>query len=109
MAASRQPDATRADTMLRTEPVVWLSTVRPDGLPHLVPICFVSGKTGVGAREFLDLCVKLMPNPKEGNPPPFLKGEGDKALGDWDIGVDYAYRHLGILPAVNMFSLKLGW
>ena len=40
MAASRQPDATRADTMLRTEPVVWLSTVRPDGLPHLVPIWF---------------------------------------------------------------------
>ena len=46
---------------------------------HLVPICFVSGKTGVGAKELLDLCVKLMPNPKEGNPPPFLKGEGDKA------------------------------
>jgi len=30
-------------------------------------------------------------------------------LGDWDIGVDYAYRHLGILSGVNMFSLKLGW
>jgi PPOX class probable F420-dependent enzyme len=26
--------------MLREEPVVWVSTVRPDGSPHLVPIWF---------------------------------------------------------------------
>ncbi|MDX1569940.1 MAG: elongation factor G, partial [Xanthomonadales bacterium] len=46
---------------------------------HLVPICFVSARTGAGIRSFLDMCVKLMPNPREGNMPPFLKGEGDKA------------------------------
>ncbi len=33
-------DAARIDRMLRREPVVWLSTVRPDGRPHLVPIWF---------------------------------------------------------------------
>ncbi len=30
----------RIDAMLRTEPVIWLSSVRPDGAPHLVPIWF---------------------------------------------------------------------
>lgn len=32
--------ATRIYRMLRLEPVIWLSTVRPDGSPHLVPIWF---------------------------------------------------------------------
>ena len=30
----------RIDRLLRTEPVLWLSSVRPDGRPHLVPIWF---------------------------------------------------------------------
>jgi PPOX class probable F420-dependent enzyme len=30
----------RLDRFLSREPVVWLSTVRPDGAPHLVPIWF---------------------------------------------------------------------
>jgi PPOX class probable F420-dependent enzyme len=33
-------DTARIDRMLRTEPVVWLSTVSPDGGPSLVPIWF---------------------------------------------------------------------
>jgi PPOX class probable F420-dependent enzyme len=32
--------ATRLQGFLEREPVVWLSTVRPDGTPHLVPIWF---------------------------------------------------------------------
>ena len=32
--------AARIDRMLRAAPVVWLSSVRPDGSPHLVPIWF---------------------------------------------------------------------
>jgi len=32
--------ANRIDRLLRTEPVLWLSSVRPDGRPHLVPIWF---------------------------------------------------------------------
>ncbi len=46
---------------------------------HLVPVCFVSAKTGAGVAELLDVLVKLAPNPAEGNPPLFSKGEGDSA------------------------------
>ena len=40
---------------------------------HLVPICFVSARTGVGVKELLDLAERLFPNPMEGNAPPFHK------------------------------------
>ena len=43
---------------------------------HLVPICFVSARSGAGVAELLDVFEQLMPNPLEGNPRPFLKGEG---------------------------------
>ena len=43
---------------------------------HLVPICFASARTGAGVREFLQVIEKLLPNPLEGNPPPFVKGTG---------------------------------
>jgi elongation factor G len=46
---------------------------------HLIPICFVSAKTGAGIPELLEVFERLMPNPFEGNPPLFLKGEGDDA------------------------------
>ncbi|MCC7534599.1 MAG: elongation factor G [Deltaproteobacteria bacterium] len=45
----------------------------------LIPVCFVSAQTGVGAKELLDVLAKLMPDPTEGNPPRFLKGEGAHA------------------------------
>jgi elongation factor G len=47
---------------------------------HLVPICFASAETGAGIQEFMDVLVRLGPNPAEGNPPPFLKGEGEAAV-----------------------------
>jgi elongation factor G len=46
---------------------------------HLIPICFVSSRNGAGVAELLDIFVKLLPNPTEGNPPQFLKGEGAAA------------------------------
>jgi elongation factor G len=46
---------------------------------HLVPVCFVSARTGAGVAELLDVFERLMPNPLEGNPRPFLKGEGAAA------------------------------
>ena len=46
---------------------------------HLVPICFASARNGAGIAELLDVVVRLMPNPTEGNPPQFLKGEGPAA------------------------------
>jgi len=42
---------------------------------HLIPILFVSAKTGAGIKELLHVLSSLAPNPAEGNPPPFFKGE----------------------------------
>ena len=47
---------------------------------HLIPVCFVSAKTGAGVPELLDIFAKLAPNPIEGNPPLFVKGEGKDAV-----------------------------
>ena len=47
---------------------------------HLVPVCFVSARTGAGVAELLDILVKLAPNPAEGNAPLFTKGEGESAV-----------------------------
>jgi elongation factor G len=46
---------------------------------HLIPVCFVSARNGAGVAELLDIIVKLMPNPTEGNAPQLIKGTGDKA------------------------------
>jgi elongation factor G len=46
---------------------------------HLVPICFVSARSGAGVKDLLDLFERLMPNPAEANPPLFFKGSGDAA------------------------------
>ena len=46
---------------------------------HLIPICFVSARNGAGVAELLDVFEALMPNPAEGNPPQFYKGEGADA------------------------------
>ena len=46
---------------------------------HLVPVCFVSARTGTGVRELLDIAERLFPNPSEANPPEFIKGIGDAA------------------------------
>lgn len=42
---------------------------------HLIPILFVSARTGAGIKELLHVLSSLAPNPAEGNPPPFYKGE----------------------------------
>jgi elongation factor G len=46
---------------------------------HLIPVCFVSARNGAGVPELLEIFARLMPNPTEGNPPVFLKGEGAQA------------------------------
>lgn len=43
---------------------------------HLIPVCYLSAETGAGIPELLEILVRLMPNPSEGNPPAFMKGEG---------------------------------
>ncbi|MCC7040626.1 MAG: elongation factor G [Burkholderiales bacterium] len=59
---------------------------------HLVPVCFVSARTGAGVAELLDVFVRLLPNPTEGNPPRFTKGEGEAAV-EFDSVPD-ASRHV---------------
>ncbi len=46
---------------------------------HLIPVCFVSARSGAGIAELLQVIVNLLPNPSEGNPPEFLEGEGAQA------------------------------
>jgi elongation factor G len=40
---------------------------------RLVPILFVSAKTGAGIPQLLDVLTRLAPSPLESNPPPFYK------------------------------------
>ena len=49
---------------------------------HLVPVCFVSARSGVGVPELLQVAERLFPDPTEANPPPLLKrnGHGDEPL-----------------------------
>src|SRR4249919_2655461 len=47
---------------------------------HLVPICFVSARSGAGVKELLDLAEKLFPSPLEGNPPVFMRGSGAEGV-----------------------------
>jgi len=46
---------------------------------HLIPVCFVSARSGAGVAELLDVIHHLLPHPGEGNPPDFLRGEGAAA------------------------------
>ncbi|KAB2968567.1 elongation factor G [Zoogloea sp.] len=46
---------------------------------HLIPVCFTSARSGAGISELLDILGRLLPDPTEGNPPRFLKGEGPAA------------------------------
>ena len=45
---------------------------------HLIPICFVSAKTGAGLRQLLRVFSQLMPSPLEGNPPEFYVANGEE-------------------------------
>jgi elongation factor G len=41
---------------------------------HLIPILFVSARTGAGVPQLLDALARLAPSPAESNPTPFYKG-----------------------------------
>ena len=76
---------------------------------HLVPVCFVSARTGAGLNELLEIFDKLLPNPTEGNPPLFTKGEGESAV-DFHSTPDPAQHVLAHVFKVVMdpFVGKLG-
>ena len=60
------------------------------GEAHLVPICFMSARSGVGAEDLLHIFASLCPSPLEVNPPEFLyrAGEGGEEA-DWHAKPDH--------------------
>jgi elongation factor G len=44
---------------------------------HIVPVCFVSARTGAGVGDLLEVFSRHLPSPAEGNPPLFFRGAGD--------------------------------
>jgi len=49
---------------------------------HLIPVVFTSARTGAGIAELLEVIVRLLPNPTEGNPPAYISvpaGGGEPA------------------------------
>ena len=46
---------------------------------HIIPVCFTSARTGAGVADLLDVMARHLPNPREGNPPLFVRGTGPDA------------------------------
>ena len=77
---------------------------------HLVPVCFVSARSGVGVPELLRIASRLFPDPTEGNPPPLLAGDGNGGSHPLPVSAD-ADRHViaDVFKVVNdPFIGKLG-
>jgi elongation factor G len=54
---------------------------------HLIPVLFTSAVTGAGVDELMNTLARLAPHPGEGNPPPYMKGEG-AAMEPIDVSPD---------------------
>jgi len=77
---------------------------------HLIPILFVSAKTGAGVPQLLDTLEQLAPSPAEGNPPPFYKGAPGEPLQAFAAQPDAALNVLAHVfkVVVDPFIGKLG-
>jgi elongation factor G len=53
---------------------------------HLIPVCFVSSKTGAGVDQLLRVITELMPTPLEGNPPLFMNHDKEVQLSPAEDG-----------------------
>ena len=74
---------------------------------HLVPVCFVSGETGAGVDSLLEIVARLMPNPTEGNPPPFHKTGADEPVTVEADASKHALAHV-FKVTIDAFVGKLG-
>jgi elongation factor G len=76
---------------------------------HLVPVCFTSATTGAGIPELLEVFERLMPNPEEGIPPLFLKGEGEdaKPVAVTSDPNDHVIAHV-VMVNIDQFKGRLG-
>ena len=77
---------------------------------HLVPILFTSARTGAGIPPLLDALAKLAPNPAEGNPPPFYRGEAGEEPQAFEAQPDDAMHVLAHVfkVVVDPFIGKMG-
>ncbi len=77
---------------------------------HLVPILFTSARTGAGIPQLLDALARLAPNPAEGNPPPFYRGEPGEAPQAFEAQPDDAMHVLAHVfkVVVDPFIGKVG-
>lgn len=58
---------------------------------HLVPVCFVSAKTGAGADDLIHIFASLCPSPVEVNPPEFLQRDAQgESEHEWHAQPDAA-------------------
>ena len=91
--AFRTP-AARIDRLLRREPVIWLSSVRPDSVPHLVPIWFSwDGESIlVASKPYARKVANIRLNPR------VMVALGE-AEDDFDVGLLEAHAELLAQPA----------
>jgi elongation factor G len=78
---------------------------------HLVPICFVSAKTGAGVDDLLHVFASLCPSPLEVNPPEFLRREAEgQPEAEWHARPDPAGKVLAHVFKVSTdpFLGKIG-
>ncbi|MGI9335958.1 MAG: elongation factor G [Gammaproteobacteria bacterium] len=74
---------------------------------HLVPVCFVSGETGAGVESLLEIIARLMPNPLEGNLPPFKRSDTGDAVPVESDASKHVLAHV-FKVSVDAFVGKLG-
>jgi PPOX class probable F420-dependent enzyme len=93
----QDPAASRIDRMLRREPVVWLSSVCPDGAPHLVPIWFSwDGQTiHIASKPNAKKVANLRHNPSV----MLALGEPED---DFDVGMVRGIAELPSQPAADL-------
>jgi PPOX class probable F420-dependent enzyme len=95
--SATRDSAARIDGLLRREPIVWLSTVRPDGTPHLVPIWFSwdGERLFVASKPTAHKVRNLRANPKL----MLALGEPDE---DFDVGLVEAEAELPAVPTADV-------
>ena len=79
MADQTRPNNAHVEQRLREEPIVWFTTVRPDGRPHTVPVWFLwDGETFLIFSQPGNLKIRnLQRNPHITHAPDGTKQGGD--------------------------------
>lgn len=76
---------------------------------HLIPVCFTSGENDTGIAELLEIIIRLMPNPAEGNPPQFVRASdaGGERIAIEPDAAKHALAHV-FQVSIDSFVGKMG-